>query len=283
MRIYFTDFWNGFNPEKHNIGLAIRQVFPNAEYISEPIDVDVCVFSVFGNNHTDIDARCKISYQGEPGDSYFDSADLAVGFDFSTNPKIFRCPIWKLGLYENHNYDIGLIRKFTKKRPIQLYNYTNTIPIGAMYSNPSGLRYEVIPLLVQNGLCASYGRFCRSHIPTIDEKEAIVKEHPFHLSFENGKREGYVSEKLKDALLGDSIPFYWGDSRGANDDFNPNAFFDLSCFNMGDGEKACAMIYNIINRPNICQDMQSAPVFKTLPEMDTLFDAIRNVVTGYDI
>lgn len=282
LRIYFADFWNGFNPEKSNIGYAIRQVFPEAIYLTEPTEVDMCVFSVFGNQHASIEARHRISYQGEPGPSTIDSTDLAIGFDYPKNAKEFRCPIWKLGLYENHDYDVSRLVKYTQPRVSRWSHPPNTTPIGAVYSNPRGFRCEVIPLLAQYGLCASYGNFYRTHLPTINDKEWLVQQHPFHLSFEALQREGYVSEKLKDALLNDSLPFYWGDRRGASEDFNPEAFFDLSSLSEGEGQKALALMTDVLRNESLCQAMRKAPVFKEIPDMNPLYDAIRNVVSGYD-
>jgi hypothetical protein len=281
LRIYFTDFWGGFNPEKGNIGYAMRQVFPEAIYLTEPIDVDLCVYSVFGNQHQSIDARYRISYQGEPGPSLFGSTDLAIGFDFPKNSKEFRCPIWKLGLYENHEYDISRLKKYTEPR-ITAWKNWNTIPIGAVYSNPRGFRCEMIPILAQQRLCASYGGFYRTHLPQINDKEYLVRQHPFHLSFEAVKQEGYVSEKLKDALLNDSLPFYWGDTRGVREDFNPEAFFDISHFNEGDGSKAYHFMMDVMKDTATCEAMRKAPVFKEIPDMNPLYDAIRNVIVGYD-
>lgn len=282
LRIYFTDFWPGFNPEQNNIGRTIREVFPEAIYLTEPKDVDVCVYSSKGRGeYKNIDARYFISYQGEPGDSTFYSTDLAIGFDFPKNSKEIRCPIWKLGLYENNNYDISQIKKYTEPR-ITNWKQWNTIPIGAVYTNPKGFRCDMIPILAQHRLCASYGGFYRTHMPQINDKEYLVRLHPFHLSFEAVKQDGYVSEKLKDALFNDALPFYWGDSKAAREDFNPETFFDISHFNEGDSEKALHFMIDVMRNEPLCQMMRKAPIFKEIPDMTPVYDAIRNVIVGYD-
>jgi len=63
LRIYFTDFWNGFD-NTNIIHKTFLNIFPNAICINEPIDVDLCIYSCFGNNNASVDARFKISYMG---------------------------------------------------------------------------------------------------------------------------------------------------------------------------------------------------------------------------
>jgi len=284
-RIHFADFWNGFNPELHNMGPIMKQVFPNAVFINEPVDVDICVFSVFGDRHKDIDARFKISYQGEPWVTTFDpKTDLAIGYS-AENIKEFRFPLWNFNIFEDCGYDESKLSKFLEPRNPKWNDSIqyNTQPIGAVYSNKSGLRKTAMPILIQNNLCASYGCLYRTHMPRIDDKSYLVQQHPFHIAFENQRREGYVSEKLRDGLLNDSLPFYWGCSTWAKEDFNPDAFFDLSKFNEDEALKACHTMVDVMNQHSFCESMRKAPVFKKAPSLIPLYDAIRNVVQGYDV
>lgn len=284
-RIYFCDFWNGFNPELHNLGPIIKHVFPNSIILDEPIDVDICVYSCFGIKHKDIDAKYMISYQGETGNTTFGPADLAIGFT-QNNHKEFRFPLWHFNLHENTKYDESKLFKYLEPRKSKWNDFTSyniQHPISAVYSNNSGLRYTTMPILINNHLCASYGRLYRTHIPEIDNKDIIVQKHPFHISFENTKKEGYVTEKLRDALLNDSLPFYWGCSKWAKEDFNPNAFFDISNFDVNDGLKACHTMVDVMNNKQYCESMRKEPIFKNFPSIKPLYDVIKNVVHGYDV
>lgn len=284
-RIYFTDFWNGFNPELHNMGPVMKKVFPNSIFINEPEDVDICVYSVFGNqNHKNIDARYKISYQGEPIDTTFGHADLAIGFK-ANNASEFRFPLWHFNLHEDTGYDESKLLKYLEPRKPKwddLQNY-NVHPISAVYTNKAGLRKTTMPILINNNLCASYGRLYRTHTHHIDDKKEIIKKHPFHISFESMIKEGYVTEKLRDALINDSLPFYWGCSKWVKEDFNPEAFFDISNFSEEESLKACHAMVDVMNNKQYCESMRKAPIFKTAPTLLPLYDAIRNVVQGYDV
>ncbi len=63
------------------------------------------------------------------------------------------------------------------------------------------------------------------------------------MCFENTStqgNEGYVTEKLVDAMLAGCIPLYWGDHR-VSEDFNPDSFIDLTPF----GDDVGAMVQHV--------------------------------------
>lgn len=316
IRVYFCDFWQGFNPLECSIGKTILDIFPNSILINEPIDVDLCVFSCFGNTNTNIDARYKISYIGEPHKYklYSNTADLEIGFDYPTNTKQFRFPLWKWTLYENCNFNNDNIQQLMLPRNSKWSDpVDNTIPFCALYRRTTDFRSKLIPSLVGQDLCASYSASYTSHLVSHDytkflkltkdymgnyiirdnlynyiqpgnvNKKIISKLHPFHLALENCQEEGYVTEKLFEPLYFDTLPFYWGDERASKDDFNPNAFISISHFNSNDDiQKINHYINNILKQPSICAEYRKAPIFIKYPEIEPLYDAIKNVVTGYD-
>ena len=319
LRIYFADFWGGFD-HTNIIHRTIQNIFPNAIFLNEPIDVDLCIYSCFGNNNINIDARHKISYMGEPHSigGILNKADLNIGFDYPTNSTQFRFPLWKFTLLENHlnDFDFEKINELMlPRRSKWIEPVINIIPLSAMYRHASGIRTTLLPSLVNEKLCASYGKLYPSHIVSKDyknifkvdikdnwimssdkpvdyerdavpighvDKESITKLYPFHAALENCQEEGYVTEKLFDPLYFGSVPFYWGDKRGSEDDFNPNAFVSLAQFDKNEGDKAAAYIKNILSQPALCTELRKAPVFINKPEFIPLYDAVRNVVYGYD-
>jgi hypothetical protein len=319
LRIYFTDFFDNY--EEDMIPQLFMNIFPNAIHIKDPIDVDLCIYSCFGKNHENIDARYKISYMGEPHYGQFNygflnNADLNIGFDYPKNSRQFRFPLWNLSLLKNHLCDFN----FEKLNDLMLPRTSkwfdpviNTIPpICAMYRHFSGIRSTLIPLLVDEKICASYGMLYPSHIVSKDyknifkveikenghimtdkpvlyeveighvDKESITKLHPFHAALENCQEEGYVTEKLFEPLYYGSVPFYWGDKRGSEDDFNPSAFVSLAHFDKNEGDKAVAYIKNILAQPALCTELRKAPIFINKPDFIPLYNAVRNVVYGYD-
>lgn len=59
------------------------------------------------------------------------------------------------------------------------------------------------------------------------EKIAIHQHHKFSLALENARFVGYTSEKILTALMGGSIPIYWGNP-AIPEEFNPRRFVNVS-------------------------------------------------------
>lgn len=74
----------------------------------------------------------------------------------------------------------------------------------------------------------------------IEDKITALKDYKFSIVIENGRIEGYFSEKLIDSLITCTIPLYWGDP-------NINNFFDMNgIIEFNDIEE----LKNIINNLN---------------------------------
>ena len=44
-------------------------------------------------------------------------------------------------------------------------------------------------------------------------KLKIISNHKFNIAFENSSYPGYVTEKITDAFIANTIPIYWGDKK----------------------------------------------------------------------
>ncbi len=47
----------------------------------------------------------------------------------------------------------------------------------------------------------------------INDKIKIFSNHNFNIAFENSSYPGYVTEKITDAFIANTIPIYWGDKK----------------------------------------------------------------------
>ena len=63
----------------------------------------------------------------------------------------------------------------------------------------------------------------------VDEKYSIAKNYKYMLCLENDFYPGYVTEKLVEAYVCETVPLYWGSTSG-NDYLNKAAFINLSDF-----------------------------------------------------
>jgi hypothetical protein len=63
----------------------------------------------------------------------------------------------------------------------------------------------------------------------VDEKYSIAKNYQYMLCLENDLYPGYVTEKLVEAYVCESVPLYWGSTEG-NDYLNSKSFINLRDF-----------------------------------------------------
>jgi len=60
-------------------------------------------------------------------------------------------------------------------------------------------------------------------------RDTFIRRHRFHISFENKRWRGYVTEKITAAMAAGAIPLYWG-CPDIGKEFNPRSFIDVSRF-----------------------------------------------------
>jgi hypothetical protein len=85
----------------------------------------------------------------------------------------------------------------------------------------------------------------------------FLDKFKFNLCFENATHPGYCTEKLYEALIGNTVPIYWGSPTAALD-FNSEAF--LSWHDYQDDEKLIEKIIEIDNNEAKFRYMVSEPM-----------------------
>ncbi len=60
----------------------------------------------------------------------------------------------------------------------------------------------------------------------VEDKMQFITNYKFNLCFENATHAGYTSEKIVEAMAGNSIPLYWGNPL-VHLEFNRNSFFNF--------------------------------------------------------
>jgi hypothetical protein len=100
-------------------------------------------------------------------------------------------------------------------------------------------------------------------------------KYKFAIVFENCEKTGYITEKLLQAFIANTIPIYWGDHENAKTFFNPEAFICVRDF---ESYEACIDYIYKMSDTDIT-NMLMQPMFKDnkIPEQ---FD-IENFDTGY--
>jgi len=96
----------------------------------------------------------------------------------------------------------------------------------AFVGNPHPKRLHFIEMLQKIDNVDVYGRYVGK---PVKNKYEIAKDYKYSICFENDHFPGYVTEKLIDAYLTETIPIYWG-NLGNDNVINRSSFVNLSDF-----------------------------------------------------
>jgi len=230
MKIYFTNFWPGFNIY-HNFFTYIFQKCGITYKITSE-NPDIIFFSRFGNynleqniiNNENIKFKkyqnaVLIFYSGE-NLRPLKSVDLNITYDITTKNNI-RCPVW---LFENYMKDLSNL-KLTPK--------TNYKFCCFVYSNNISNRNKFCQELSKYKKIDCGGKCLNNIKYRVNDKIQFQTNYKFCIAYENESYPGYTTEKILDAYLSNCIPIYYGSSKTYLD-FNPETYINAHDFKDND-------------------------------------------------
>lgn len=218
IKVKFVDFWSDFYPEN----FAFHKLLTQKYELIESEEPDLLFYSTFGFRNSKY--RCmKIFYTGENIRPDFLNCDYAFSFDYSTNPKNYRLPLYFF--YDDINKLLN--RKTDTKAALAQKNKFCCFVV----SNPkSTIRNDFFTNFSKLKHIDSGGSVFNNIGGTIDDKRTFIKDYKFVIAFENESYPGYTTEKIFEPLLENSVPIYWGNPLVAKD-FNPKSFINCHDFN----------------------------------------------------
>jgi len=234
MKIAFLDFWKSDDESILNIFSEIL-ILKNVE-ISDPNTADIIFYSVFGYENLKYN-KPKIFFTGENRRrwNYNYQHDNNTIFYLTTNThedypeipveKIKYCPhfiLWKDFL--NYKKNRSQKKKFCC---IVVSNQDNEV--GCKLRNKLFLDLSKYKKVDSAGKCFNNTGFLVSKNPK--EYVEFMNEYKFMITFENSFGEGYVTEKIFNALCAGVVPIYWGDNKKAKEIFGkfPCLETDFTC------------------------------------------------------
>ncbi|CAL1516890.1 glycosyltransferase family 10 domain-containing protein [Chitinophaga sp. MM2321] len=168
-------------------------------------------------------AGTKVFFSGENlirfpqyEDCCFGTVDLSMGFDYTDHPDYVRFPLWILYLFKpDCNYTA--IKK-------QLAHITTSIRTGykpdkqfcslVCSHDVNGIRTLLMETLSNIEQVDSGGIYLNNTNALKekynDHKLSFLNSYKFNICPENTNKEGYVTEKVFEAIWGGCIPVYWG-------------------------------------------------------------------------
>jgi hypothetical protein len=139
----------------------------------------------------------------------------------------------------------------------------------AFIGNRHPMRSRIIEELSKFGVVDVFGS---SVGRPVKYKADIAKDYKYMICFENDFYPGYVTEKLLDAYLSGTVPFYWGDL-GSDTTVNRQSFLNLSNFS--------SIAESVDHLLAIDEDQYTAiysqPFLASLPSIETFVDLIKSV------
>lgn len=227
VRIKFVGFWGGFNYETNMIYLILKKHY-NVEITD---DADYVICSMFGTPYEYCKyPQVRIMYSGENYVPDFNIIDYAL----CPYPMTFldRCcykPI-SLGDFNKNNILLNKNRNYADDFVQTKEFFANFI---ASHESEYNIRGDFFKELCKYKRVESPGKYLNNMpdsqtVFLLDgSKTKFQSKCKFTLCFESTKNEGFVTEKITDAFLSDTIPVYYGSST-VTDIFNPEAFINCS-------------------------------------------------------
>ena len=223
-RINFIDFHGLFSPCGNSMIEGLRPYF-DLELSSEP---EFLFYSVFGTGHTrsQFNHCIKIWCTEENFRPDFTKCDYALTFDHLDNePRHLRLPLYVRYLFHHHqDTGRGLIKSpdFNPSRVLE----AKTGFCNFIYSNANAkTRIEFFHKLSKYKKVDSGGTVLNNLNYRPPNKLEFIKAYKFTIAFENSSWPGYVTEKLVEPMLMDSMPIYWG-SPSVGHEFNSRSFIN---------------------------------------------------------
>ena len=153
--------------------------------------------------------------------------DLSLGFDFGVGDDYLRFPLWILSLFDPMLDYEGVKMRVKQLSKVQRDNRKGFCSLVASH-DWNGIRGEIIDALSEIGTISSGGKF-RNNTDELNTRYAnnkhdFIRQFKFNICPENSNAEGYVTEKLFQAIAAGCIPIYWGSNNQPElDILNQNA------------------------------------------------------------
>lgn len=186
----------------------------------------ISVYSVFGNRDVvNYDKRrIKIFYTGENvHDLYSDYSDnflsnksisLAIGFDYIENERYFRFPLWYRTSFSPSLSEDEIVKVIKQLRFPQINDRLLLCSLIASHDNTLEIRKQIVDSLSSIDSVYCPGKLFHNddslHTIFDNSKKKYLQNFWFNICPENSDTDGYVTEKIFDAISSGCIPIYWG-------------------------------------------------------------------------
>lgn len=274
-RIHFSGFWPWFKNDD-NFFLDVLEKRYRVEQVSDP---DYLISSIFGVGFYEyILYPCvRIFFSGENYAPDFNLVDYAMSYNPMDYPERYR-------YIPEFFVDIRRIRNRLKNR-LSFEEALETIRCKPEFCNfiygdskCCDEREGVFHAINERKKVLSAGTWLNNtengfKASMLSSKDEVQSRCRFTIAIESYPHAGFVTEKLTDAFLANTIPIYYGDP-DVTKIFNPKAFIDVRDFDSWDA--LAQRIVELDSDPVEMAKMLSEPVFVETGYLDELEDRFAN-------
>ena len=211
---------------------------------------------------------CTYENRRPPAENF----DLTFSFDTdSFNGTNYYLPLIYLYLdltQKNSSYVRHKISpsELLKRRNLNTYENKQKFAVSFI-NNPDQTRLRAIKELGKISKVDLFGRFSNNYAK---DKLSISSDYWFTVCFENDIYPGYITEKVLEAWLANTIPLYWGDDKAKI--LNERAIINLKDF--GSLEEFVSFVQDLSKDKQRMIDIISQPLLKRDFSMQELEDFI---------
>jgi len=224
------------NHPKKKVDLEVFSVFPSKRNITRRALNRISNFtletSLLMEGRNSSNSKKSIWFSGEnkraPIANQYDSY---LGFEpEGLLPNLHYLPLWVLN-FDNfgkgaaHGFTSTLVRQDQLLLPRKFVRSTESKFCCAFLGNPTSFRVGILKKL---GEIESLGLFGSAYGNKVSDKFLASRDYKFSFAFENNLYPGYVTEKLLEGYLANTVPLYWGID--SSNYFNPKALINLHEF-----------------------------------------------------
>lgn len=190
-------------------------------------DPDILFFSCWGSRNNVKWPHClRIYFTAERDYPDYNICDYAIGLvNAGDSDRFLHFPF-----YTFYN---DLLQKYEALSPISDFSkYLNrdfcSVVVTDPYRNP--FFFDFFKKLNEYKPIACGGKWNNNVGGRVPDKLDFIKNYKFNIAFENMKVDGYVTEKIIEALVARTIPIYWG-SDSVKNEFGEGNYINICDFN----------------------------------------------------
>jgi hypothetical protein len=288
LKLFVHGFWEGFientDPNKLSVFIQLLSLAFNQDIqLGDINNSDILLESVFSETSMLHRKKWKYSifFNGEPKKYLLDKGYkrfryiseydcILSGRETNSEIRIVNFPLFILYIHSN-KYIPSLLNqvKITCVPPKN---------ICAIISNGSpGLKRNIFLERLEKEIYIDYAGKYKNNVPRIDgaynseNMLQFMSQYKFVITMENTKQETYITEKIINGFLANTIPVYWGSNKISNY-FNEERFINIPTMTDRDINEAIYKIKDIINDTSKYLTIVNQPIFNNNILFRTLED-----------